>query len=320
MKIFITGGTGFIGSHTARALLDIGCDVTVTRFGEWDRPDFLSRDVDRLSIVDLNLNDVDATCAALREARPDNILHLAVPARFGLAPIEEMALSFNATIGLMSAALQARVPHVTIASSLVVYRGIDPNTGPFNETALVPLAATNPLEADKRLDEVVAAFLTHSKAVKVIRARLGVTWGPLYQSMLNAPSRLARLALGRYDVDVSASTPDPRDAHPDDHYDLLYVRDCAKALAALLTQPTLRHEVYNVGSGRMTRYADLVTAICRAAGVPDIPLNVVQRPAINAPLGYMDPSRLCEETGFRPAYDLDAAAHDYVDWLRNHKA
>jgi UDP-glucose 4-epimerase len=306
---------GFIGLHTARHLLDLGHEVVITKYRTTRLPSFLTADVGkRLSVVPLDLNDAGAVEIVLREHAVTSILHLAVPPRSNLSPAAELAGSTAAFLGVMRAAINCDVRRVTAASSLTVYYGLKPGEGPFTEDMRLPLSAGHPIEADKKVDEVMASFLTATGALTVVRARIGVIWGPLYHTMMNPPSRLALLALGR--SERYAGLPDPLAAHPDDMMDLLYGPDCGAALAGLHVSGTLRHDVYNVSGGRMTRYGDLVEAVNRAVPGANLVLRPPSRPPVGGANGYVDMTRLREDTGFVPKRDLDFAVADYVAWLR----
>jgi UDP-glucose 4-epimerase len=212
----------------------------------------------------------------------------------------------------MAAAIECGVTRVTAASSLAVYFGMQ--SGPFRESMPLLLSAGNPIEANKKIDEVVGAFLTASGALRVVRARIGSIWGPCYHSMMNAPSRLAMRALGRHER--IQGRPDPLAAHPDDLMDIFYARDCGRALAALHTRSDPAHDVYNVSAGHMIRYGDLVDAVNRAVPEAKLALTVPDREPIGSPQGYVDTTWLGEDIGFKAEFDLERAMHDYVAWLR----
>jgi nucleoside-diphosphate-sugar epimerase len=113
---------------------------------------------------------------------------------------------------------------------------------------------------------------------------------------------IVHLAAARHDL------PDPIEYH---------VKDCGRAVALLMLAEHLNHRIYNVSSGRLVRYSEVVAAI--NAAVPGANIVLPQgrnpdRPTDN----YLDISRLREDTGFGPAYDVKRAVPDYADWLRRH--
>jgi UDP-glucose 4-epimerase len=95
------------------------------------------------------------------------------------------------------------------------------------------------------------------------------------------------------------------------------VKDCGRAIALLMLAEHLNHCVYNVSSGRLVPYSEVVAVI--NATVPGAGIVLPEgrnpdRPADN----YLDISRLREDTGFQPEYDVERAVPDYADWLRGH--
>jgi UDP-glucose 4-epimerase len=84
----------------------------------------------------------------------------------------------------------------------------------------------------------------------------------------------------------------------------------------MLTQ-RLNHRIYNVSTGRLVRYSDVVAAI--NATVPGAHITLPQgRNPDRPPDNYLDTTRLRTDTGFRPEYDVERAVPDYADWLRRH--
>jgi UDP-glucose 4-epimerase len=95
------------------------------------------------------------------------------------------------------------------------------------------------------------------------------------------------------------------------------VRDCGRAIALLMLAERLNHRVYNLSGGRLVRYSEVVDAINAAVPGANITLPEGRNP--DRPIAnYLDITRLREDTGFRPEYDVEHAVQDYVDWLGSH--
>jgi nucleoside-diphosphate-sugar epimerase len=78
-----------------------------------------------------------------------------------------------------------------------------------------------------------------------------------------------------------------------------------------MTAPSLRHDTYNVSSGRPVTSRDLVDAL--QAALPGRPLGLLPERQ-RSPGPYLDITRLATDTGFAPAFDVAAAVADYVAW------
>jgi nucleoside-diphosphate-sugar epimerase len=106
---------------------------------------------------------------------------------------------------------------------------------------------------------------------------------------------------------------EPRPLHADDGVDCCYAPDAGRAIALLMTARTLRHDTYNVSSGRPFTNREFADAL--QAMIPGLRLDLL--PGRRAGLGrdpYLDITRLTNDTGFEPAFDVAAAVADYVAW------
>ena len=126
--------------------------------------------------------------------------------------------------------------------------------------------------------------------------------------------RLLSAAVWGEDPDL---TPPRPPAYAEDGGDLCYVKDCGRAIALLMLAERLNHGTYNVSTGRLVRNNEVVAAINAAVPGADVALPEGRDPH-RPPDNYLDTTRLREDTGFRPEYDVERAVPDYVGWLRRH--
>ena len=99
--------------------------------------------------------------------------------------------------------------------------------------------------------------------------------------------------------------------------DLIYARDCGRAIALLQLAGRLSYRTYNVASGRVTTNAELAAAIEAVIPGAAPALRDGRDPGGLGRDIYLDISRLREDTGFRPGYGTAAGVADYVGWLRS---
>jgi UDP-glucose 4-epimerase len=90
------------------------------------------------------------------------------------------------------------------------------------------------------------------------------------------------------------------------------VKDTGRAIALLQLADRLDHRTYNVASGRATTNAEVIAAIKKV--VPDAPIELPTGGAGHR--NHLDITRIQQDTGYRPAYDTERAAADYIAWLR----
>ena len=80
---------------------------------------------------------------------------------------------------------------------------------------------------------------------------------------------------------------------------------------------TLRHDTYNISSGRPVANHEFVTAVNAAVPGAEASLPPGRSPEAPADDPYLDTTRLARDTGFEPAFDVRAGVADYVAWLQD---
>ncbi|GAA4637419.1 NAD(P)-dependent oxidoreductase [Actinoallomurus vinaceus] len=312
--ILITGGLGFIGSHTARALLDLGESCVLTRRRTARIPAFLSDEIGgRVVVEDLDVTDREAFLDLGKRHEITGIVHLAGAPIGALDPVDEFEVNLRGLLNTLRAASAWGVRRVCVASTIGVYVGVDDI--PFREDAPLPMTASHPIPAFKKSAELLAASVAERSGLDLISLRIAAIWGPLGrpESVFLAAPRLVHAAVRGEAPDFS---PPRRPAYAGDGGDHLYVKDCGRAIALLQTAERLNHRTYNVGSGRVTTNGEVVAAI--RAVLPDAPTGLPAGRGQEAPAAdpYLDVTRLRDDTGFRPAYGVERAVRDYAGWLR----
>jgi nucleoside-diphosphate-sugar epimerase len=295
-KVLVTGGLGMIGAHTARALADLGNDVVVTAHRRTEIPSFLAG---RVTVETLDVTDREAFLALARGHDIGDIVHLA-----GSIPGNDPVAFFRTeTTGLLNALECARVSGVrrfAVASSLGVYSGRTENRW-HEELALSPAELPHVIVAFKKAAEPITTHGLQGSGVQPVVLRLGTIWGPLVDP--ESPF----CPIPPY---ISAVLRGERPVVSDDGFDCCYAPDAGRAIALLMTAETLRHDTYNVSSGRLATNREFASAL--KAITPGLTLDVKPGQPGEAPC--LDITRLTEETGFEPSFNVAAAVTDYVAW------
>ncbi|HET9172042.1 MAG TPA: NAD(P)-dependent oxidoreductase [Actinospica sp.] len=312
--ILITGGLGFIGSHTARALVELGesCVLTQRRAPE---PNALLADQigKRVFLEQVDVADAEALIEVCERHQVTGIIHLA-GAFFG-DPIEDARANLNMLFSVVNAARATGIGRVCIASTIGVYDIGD--EGALSESLRLPISAGHGIPMSKKINELLISQLAPATGIELYAARIGAIWGPLGRPA--APffptSQLIHAAAAGRELDL-ATVDGGRMPYAGDGLDLMYVRECGRALAMLQLADKLNHRVYNVASGRITTNGEIVEAI--AATLPEAQFDL---PAGHDPEGrrsasWLDTTRLHEDTGFELEYDTERAVADYLGWLR----
>jgi len=313
--ILITGGLGSIGSHTARALLDLGESVVLTAHRSTQLPEFLADEPGgRVVVEPLDTTDEASFLDIGKRHEITGIVHLAA-GRYDLPdPVEYLRAETLGLLNALNAATVWGVRRFSVASTIGAYAGVD--EVPWREDVPLPVVAPHQIHAFKKTAELFAALTADSAGFEPVSLRIGTIWGPLGlpDNPFFALPRLLSAAVWGQDPDL---TPPRPAAYAEDATDLCYVKDCGRAIALLMVTDRLNHRIYNVSSGRLVGYSEVVDAI--NAAVPDANITLPEgRNPDRPPDNYLDTTRLQEDTGFRPEYDVERAVPDYVDWLRGH--
>lgn len=313
--ILITGGLGSIGSHTARAVLDLGESVVLTAHRSTGLPEYLAGEPGgRVVIEPLDTTDEAAFLDIGKRHEITGIVHLAA-ARYDLPdPVEYFRAETCGLLNALKAATMWGARRFSVASSVGVYAGVA--EVPWREEAPLPAVAGHQIHAFKKTAELLAAVAGDSAGFEALSLRIGTIWGPL--GLPDSPffplPRLLSAAVWGEDPDL---TPPRPPAYADDGGDLCYVKDCGRAIALLMLAERLNHRTYNVSAGRLVRYGEVAAAINTAVPGANITLSEGRNPG-RPPDNYLDITRLRADTGFRPEYDVENAVPDYVAWLRRH--
>jgi UDP-glucose 4-epimerase len=310
--ILITGGMGFIGMHTTRKLLDAGESVVVSYNNAQREPDFWKAEIGKRVFPErVDTSNPHAVLEAGINHGVTGIVHLVSPRLGVLSPGQEMKVNIDGLLNVLEAARILGVKRVCIASSNSVY-GMVPD-GPFREDMPIPVESASPIDAFKKSFEVLGLHYGDRTGVEVVMMRISGVFGPLYYSMFSAQSRMSHAAAKGTAADFGGSlTGAPFE---DDRSDYAYVLDVATGIQKLQLAPSLSHRVYNIGSGRADSYGEVAAAVKKA--VPNAQINLQSGASGKGKSNPVsDLSRIGEDVGFAPEYDLERSIAEYIEWLK----
>jgi UDP-glucose 4-epimerase len=311
--ILVTGGLGFIGTHTVQALLDAGQECVLVQRSHTDVP--AGRLDAPVVVAQADATDLDALLAVGRRHPITGIVHLAGSMPWPPSsepPVQAARRSLGSLFNVMQAAQEWGVTRVSLASTIGVYGGArDPFEGPLTEDMPLSMNAPHLIPTFKKVSELLGGHLAGATGIDVVNLRISGTWGPLGHSpdrFFPAPQLIHAAARG-HAPDLSGVGGR---THAEDSLDLCYVKDTGRAIALLQLADHLNHRTYNVASGHATTNAEVAEAIRQA--VPDAEVDL---PTGGDPRqAWLDITRLREDTGYEPAWSIDRAAADYIAWLR----
>lgn len=327
MRVFVTGGAGFIGSHTLVQLLRKGAEVTVFDNYSNSAPEALSR-VRRLGQSDLtavegNICDAPALAEALQEARPDAVIHFAGLKAVGESAQKPLAYYHNnisGTLALLDAMDAVGCRTIVFSSSATVY---DPSQQPpFTEDNR--LGAVNPYGRTKHfVEEIIrdwaAANSDASAAILRYFNPVGAhASGDIGEDPVGIPNNLmpyiSRVAGGSLaQLQVFGDDYDTRDGTGERDY--IHVEDLASAHLAALTQAGTRAgcETFNIGTGQGTTVLEMLKAFEAAAG-RSIPYRIIERRAGDVASSVADVTKAKRVLGWQAKHTLEDMCRSSWNW------
>ena len=330
MKVLLTGGAGYIGSHTAVECLAAGHEVVVFDNLSNSSPKSLERVAQiagrPVEFVEGDIRDRAALACVFAEHAIDAVVHFAGLKAVGESveqPLRYYDNNIAGSIALFEEMAAAGVKSVVFSSSATVYG--DPATVPITED--FPLSATNPYGWSKLFIETMLRDIVRADAgwtVALLRYFNPVgahASGLIGEDPRGIPNNLmpyiAQVAVGRRaKLSVFGGdypTPDGTGVR-----DYIHVVDLARGHVAALNKLAGLSGVHtwNLGTGRGVSVLEMVRAFEAASGTP-VPYQIVARRAGDVAQCWADPARAAADLGWRAEYDLARMCADAWRWQSN---
>ena len=328
MRVLVTGGAGYIGSHTCVELMESGHDVVVIDNLCNSNPRSLER-VEALTGRKVSFYEGDVRDEALlrrifAEQAIDSVIHFA-----GLKAVGESVAqpwryydnNLNSTLVLTKVMADVGVKRIIFSSSATVYSG--DNEMPLRETSRTG-SCTNPYGWTKYMTEQILSGIAHADPEwSVVLLRYFNPIGAHESGMIGEDPRgipnnlmpyITQVAIGRRGklsiFGNDYDTPDGTGVR-----DYIHVVDLAKGHVAAVTFATENTgcEVFNLGTGTGYSVLDMVKAFEEANGVR-IPYQIAGRRPGDLPVCYADPAKSAEMLGWKAEKNLRDMCWDSWNW------
>ena len=314
MKILITGGAGFIGSHLSERLVAEGHAITVLDDLSTGRRENLAalNGSNSLHFVEGNILDDDLVQDLAAGA--DMIFHLAAAVGVKLImeqPSRSILTNINGTENVLRAALKRKTP-TFIASTSEVYGKA--TKFPFSEDDDLTIGATKNLRwsyaCAKTLDEFLALAYARESDLPVVILRFFNTTGPRQT--------------GRYGMVVPNFVQAALDGRPllvhgtgEQSRCFGHVHDVVEAMVRLMAEPSARGQVFNVANDQEVTIRQLAEQVVAATGskseIKLVPYDSVYPEGFEDMARRLpDVSKLARIIGFRPRRDLTEIIADVI--------
>ena len=328
MRVLVTGGAGYIGSHTVLALLERGHDVIVVDDFTNSSPVALDR-VTALAgrtplLHRMDVADEPALDAVFDEELPEAVIHFAGLKAVGESvadPLRYYSANLGTTLSLLAVMQRHDVRTLVFSSSATVYG--DQQTAPYREDG-GRLEAANPYGRTKVMIERILTDVAQTDPTwRIALLRYFNPVGAHKSGLIGEDPRgvpnnlapyVAQVAVGRL-PEVGVFGDDYPTADGTGERDYIHVADLAEGHIAALEHLCARTGVraWNLGTGRATSVIELITAFEKASGRP-IPYRVLPRREGDLAQAWADTARAESELGWHARRDIAEMAEDAWRW------
>ncbi|MBX3289678.1 MAG: NAD-dependent epimerase/dehydratase family protein [Acidobacteria bacterium] len=310
-RVFVTGGTGFVGANLVKRLVDEGAAVTCLRRDEIV-PDSLSAlgVGGRVSFVSGSVEDGELLQRSLNELEIDSVFHLAAQAIVGPAnrsPISTFETNIRGTYMLLEACRQIPcVTRVVVASSDKAY-GTHSDL-PYNET--LPLNAVFPYDVSKACTDMLSRSYAVTYGLPVAVSRSANIYGPGDLNLSRIiPGTILSVLRGEDPIVRSDGTP---------VREFVYVDDVVEGYLKLAENISeTKGEAFNFGTNEPVRIIDLVELVIEKCGkTGEVKPNVLLQTKIANEIDaqYLSGKKMNEFTGWKAAVPLDEGLARSIEW------
>ncbi len=308
MKVIVTGGAGFIGSHLVRRLLSLGHEVVIIDNFSSGKRGNVPLGID---CIEIDLSIADFT-TQLPHGNYDAVCHLAAQSAGALSaekPLYDLQANAISTLLLSRWCLDQGISRFLYASSMVTYGNVD--NSPVSEDVLcVPRS----YYGVSKLTSEHLLRLAGVDGLNVTSLRMFSVYGP-GQDLGNVKQGMVSIFLSYMlrgvEVPVTGSLERFRD--------FVYVEDVVDAWMKALSLSRTPREVYNLGSGYGTTVRDLLSSLMRAFSFSsDYPICELEGNTSDQFGLYADISNTTMDLEWEPQTSLDDGLRLMVDWAQTH--
>lgn len=309
MRIAVTGGAGFIGSHLVDAFIGEGHDVVVID-NLWAHGGGRRENIhERASYVHMDIRD-ESVNRIFHEFKPDLVCHHAAQHSVAIGtrdPQFDANVNVLGMLNVLDAAVACGAKKVTFASSAATYG--DVGEMPVDETS--PQRPVSPYGITKMVTEHYLRFYKSEHGLDFTALRYGNVYGPRQDP--NGEAGVIAIFIGKFLAHDGVRI----DWDGEQTRDYVYVKDVVRANVAALTKGA--GEIFVIGTGKKTSVNDVYASLVQVSGI-EPPITRAPRRAGDAREVYFNPAKAKRELGWVAETDLITGMGETFAYFRDRTA
>jgi GDP-mannose 4,6-dehydratase len=321
-KVFITGITGFVGSHLADYILAEHPGVQIMGLVRWRSPkDNIRGILDKVKLCYGDLVDIHSLKAILNDYRPDVIFHLAAQSYVDFSfnsPVATLEANVIGTCNLLEVIKEFKFstdydPIIHVCSSSEVYGQVRENEVPITEDN--PFRPASPYAVSKVGEDMLALQYWLSWKIRTIRTRMFTHTGPRRGEVFVVSNFAKQIAA----IEAGLLPPLVKVGNLDSVRTFLDVKDAVKAYW-LLVNKCLPGEVYNIGGTETMTVGRMLERLIEFSSKKNIKVEVDEsrlRPS-DVTLQIPCTRKFFEATGWKPQIKFGQTLKDTLDYWREY--
>lgn len=332
-KVLVTGGTGYIGSHTVVELINSGYDVEIVDNLFNSKIEVLDR-IEKITGVkpvfhQVDILDYEALHRVFDESKFDVVIHFAALKAVGESvekPLNYYENNIGGTVNLLKCMQDAGVEKIIFSSSATVYG--EQETPECVETMQTGLKLTNPYGRTKYfIEEILKDLCVANPNMEVALLRYFNPIGAHPSGLLGEDPNGIPNNLMPIIMQVARGQREKLSVYGDDYptedgtcrRDYIHVVDLAKGHIATINHLKKGVSIYNLGTGRPSSVKEMITAFEQASG-KELPYEIVGRRAGDLAELWANADKAKAELGWQTELTINDAMRDTLNFLKNEAA
>ena len=315
IKILVTGGAGFIGSHLIEKLLEEGYEVIcLDNFNDYYNPQIKRNNIKpflreiHFNLVEADIRDKDALKEIFEKYKFQKVIHLAAQAGVRLSlkqPNLYVDVNVNGTLNLLELSREYKIKNFIFGSSSSVYGAT--KEIPFSEEG--KLKPISPYGVSKRAGELLCSTYNHLYNLSFTIFRFFTVYGPRQRPDM-AIHKFTKLIDEGKEIYLYGDGETSRD--------YTYISDIVEGIMSALNKD-FNYEIFNLGNSNPTNLSHLISLIEKNLGKSAKIKYLPEQPG-DPSITFADISKSKRMLNYNPKTKMEEGVKNFIEWYKNEKS